>query len=239
MQHFLNRIREKALDHKQPPVLIVAFGDSVTQGFMENTRLDSGGVYHRQLQEKLESFFPITTFSTLNAGVGGAGTADALTRLERDVIRHQPDLVLIAFGLNDVGGGPDGMPRFDAALKEIIAQIRARTEADVILLTPPFMATKRTLRIHPDHESFADDLIRLQTSGWLAQYAQVVRDVARQTNTPLADIHREWQRLQDSGVDMDTWIANGLNHPTKAGHTLAAELVFAEILRHYLQGQCA
>ena len=101
------------------------------------------------------------------------------------------------------------------------------------------MATKRTSRIHPEHEAFADDIIRLQNDGILARYAQAVRNVAKQTNTPLADIHREWQRLRDTGMDTDLWLANGLNHPTKAGHTLAAELVHAEIMRHYLQNQDA
>jgi len=237
MQHFLNRIREKALDNKQPPVLIVAVGDSVTQGCMENTLMDFEGVYHRQLQQKLERFFPTTTFSTLNAAVGGTIAPDALTRLERDVIRHQPDLVLIAFGLNDVAGGPDGLPRFETALNDILTQIRTKTQADALLLTPPFMATKRTSRIHPEHEPFVDDFIRFQVDGLLSQYAQVVRHVAQQNNVPVADVYREWQRLRDTGLDTDMWLANGLNHPTKEGHTLVAELIFAEILRSHLQMQ--
>jgi len=239
MQHFLNRIREKALDVRQPPVLIVAFGDSVTQGFAEHTLLDFEAVYHRQLQQKLESLFPSTTFSTLNAGVGGTSATEGFTRLERDVIRHQPDLVLIGFGLNDSLSGPSGLPSFEAALNNILEQIHNQTQADAILITPPFMATKRTPRIHPEHEAFAGDIIRAQVEGFLDQYAQVIRNVAQQNNTPLADVHREWQHLREIGVDTDLWLANGLNHPNKAGHTLAAELIHAEILRHYLQNRDA
>jgi acyl-CoA thioesterase-1 len=164
MERFFKRIKEKALDHSQSPVLIVAFGDSVTQGAMEHSRLDSASVYHRLLQEKLESFFPLTTFSTLNAGVSGDTAHKGLERLERDVLRHEPDLVLIAFGLNDSVGGEERHAEFEADLSVIQNRIRERTQADVMFITPPFMATKRTERIHPEHEMYAENIISTQTN---------------------------------------------------------------------------
>src|ERR1700733_14284325 len=142
MKQFFDRIRQKALDVSQSPVLIVALGDSITQGVMEHNLLAPDVVYHRLFQQSLQEFYPTTTFSTINAGVSGDSTGPALGRIERDVIRYRPDLVLIAFGTNDAGGGSNGLVGFKDNLTQIVKRTRQETEADVILLTPPFMATR-------------------------------------------------------------------------------------------------
>lgn len=236
MKRFFERIASKAQDPRQPPVFIVALGDSVTQGVMEHRFLDSSSVYHRVLQQRLEEYFPSTTFSTINAGVSGDNAAGGLARLDRDVISHHPDLVLVAFGLNDSLGGSEGITNFGTALEAIIRRIQAETDSDLVLLTPPLMASRRSHRIHPDHLAFANDIIRAQTSGALTEYAGIIRTVARQHAITLADIHTEWKRLAAEGVDTDTWLVNGLNHPTADGHRLAAAIVFDALLtvqRHH------
>lgn len=230
MKRFFQRIQEKALDVNQPPVLIVALGDSVTQGVMEHRMLDASAVYHRRLQEELETFFPATTFSTLNAGVSGDNTTLALARLERDVIRHQPDLVLLGFGLNDSLAGVEKLSNFGEALGEIVRRIRGQTEADIVLLTPPFMAKRFSERIHPDHRDVAAKLIQAQTDGTLAAYAEKIREVAQASDLPIADVHAGWERLAASGVDTDLWLVNALNHPDARGHRFAATTIFHVLL---------
>lgn len=229
MKQFFQRIRDKARDVSQAPVLIVAYGDSVTQGAMQPHVLDAEGVYHRLLEKELAGFFPSTTFSTINAGVSGASAAQALERLERDVLRHDPDLVLIAFGLNDSLGGLEGLAKFEDALREMITRIRLETSAAVILLTPPFMARRDNARIHPDNITFKECIIRAQTDGTLARYAQAIREIASAMGTGLADIHQEWERLAGGGLDTDVWLANGLNHPDRQGHQLGCRVIFNAI----------
>ena len=230
MQHFFDRIQEKSRDFSKPTVRIVAFGDSVTQGVMEQHVLDSSSVYHRQVQRKLEDIYPTASFSTFNAGVSGDNVTNALKRLERDVLSQRPDLVLIAFGLNDSLKGEPGLAEFSAGLSEMVLTIRKETEADIMLLTPPFMARKPSFRIHPDHLGMADAIITIQSTGVLERYADVIRAIAREHNIPLADIHKEWARLAASGLDTDVWLINGLNHPDHRGHRLAAHLVFHHLL---------
>lgn len=230
MNRFFERIAGKAKDPAQPPVLIVAFGDSVTQGVMEHRRLDSSAVFHRIVQGRLEGHFPATTFSTINAGVAGDNVARALQRLERDVIRHQPDLVFVAFGLNDSLGGTEGLRTFTLGLEDIISRIRRETEADILLLTPPFMATRRGGKIHPEHQEHADEIIGAQTSGALMEYASAIREIGLRHNATVADVHEEWTQLSDRGLDTDLWLVNGLNHPGPDGHLLAASIVFHELL---------
>lgn len=230
MNYFFQRIHEKALRVDAAPVMIAALGDSVTQGVMEHHQLDSEGVYHRLVQRELEAFYPTTTFSTINAGVSGSNAVQGRERLDRDVLGHQPDLVLVAFGLNDSLGGEEGLPLFADALEGIVSRIRRETRAGVILVTPPFMARRRNFRIHPDHEVFADDIIRAQTSGVLAKYAETIRRVAVAHTVVLADVHREWERMDAEGLDTDMWLINGLNHPDRRGHKLAAQVIFGRIL---------
>ncbi len=230
MSRFFHRIREKAKDVSQKPIVIVAFGDSVTQGVMEHRLLDSGGVYHKLFQEELEIFFPSTTFSTINAGVSGGTAVQAVERLERDVLRHDPDLVLIAFGLNDSLGGVEGLQGFSAALNQIIRQVRAKTSAAVVLLTPPLMAKRRSMRIHPEHDLMAEKIIRTQTDGVLGCYAEAIRHIAEKEKSGLADIHREWERLAEDGFDTDLWLINGLNHPNRRAHELASRILLNSMI---------
>jgi len=230
MRRFFARIDAKARDVLQSPVTVVALGDSVTQGVMEHNMLDGENVYHRVLQRRLEEFFPNTTFSTINAGVSGGSVPQAMDRLERDVLRYRPDLVLVAFGLNDSLAGADGAPAFGEGLRFIVRTIREKTESDVMLLTPPMMARRISCRIHPDHMSMAEQILETQNSGTLDLYAGAIRRVACEQGVPIADIHQEWKRMAANNLDTDTWLINGLNHPDARGHRLAASLILHRLL---------
>lgn len=238
MEHFLNRIRKKGKDPAQPPVLIVAYGDSVTQGVTEHRYLDGRNVYHGLLQRKLEAMFPATTFSTINAGVAGETASQALERLERDVLRHDPDLVLMGFGLNDALSGFEKLEFFKEALREIISRIRRNTSADIILLTPPMMASRSNFRIHPEHEGLAEAIMETQNGGVLKKYVEAIRRIASEQQAGLADIYGEWERLAEEGLDMNLWLINGLNHPDERGHQLAASLVLELISKARQKKYC-
>lgn len=70
---------------------IVAFGDSVTRGYGSRRGED----YPAHLSERLDRH-------VINAGQDGDTTADALKRLESDVLSHEPDMVLVGLGGNDL-----------------------------------------------------------------------------------------------------------------------------------------
>lgn len=230
MKRFFQRVEQKARNVTLPAVSIVAFGDSVTQGVMEHQMLDSKHVYHRLLQEELESFFPTTTFSTFNAGVSGDNVPNALARLDRDVLNRNPDLVLVAFGLNDSQMGVAGLEKFSKGLRAIVFSIKKETDAGILLLTPPFMATRQNARIHPTQLAMTKDIVETQNKGILALYAEAIREVANSFDIPLADIHKEWIRLAYYGIDTNILLINGLNHPDARGHRFASQIVFHRIL---------
>ncbi|OGV73874.1 MAG: hypothetical protein A3K19_10980 [Lentisphaerae bacterium RIFOXYB12_FULL_65_16] len=225
LERFRQRIQEKAAQPNTASVVIVAIGDSVTMGAMELGRFDFDGVYHQRLKRLLEQRYPATAFSVINSGVNGDSAAGGLARIDRDVIRYQPDLVLIAFGLNDSGGGLAGAVRFRETLSEIIRRVRQGTPADIIVLTPSFMNTRDSAKVAPEHRQHVEDFIRRQTTGVLAAYAEAIRETARQAGLPLADVYAAWEQLAARGVDTTALLANGLNHPTREAHRIQAELI--------------
>ncbi len=88
---------------------IVCFGDSLTYGY--------GASEHKDYPSRLEEMIGI---ETINAGVSGNTTADGLTRLENDVLAHNPDVVLITLGGNDLRTRINA----DTAQKNLIAIIK-------------------------------------------------------------------------------------------------------------------
>lgn len=214
-------------------VNIVAFGDSVTQGARELGVLKPRETYHYFLHQSLEEHFPLTTFNTINSGISGETVAQGSRRLEQDVLSHRPDLVLVAFGLNDAAEGLDQLHRFKEQLGEVVEQIYRSTPAAVVLLSPPAMATQRSNRIHPKHEPVADTLIEVQSGGILKQFAQSVGELAREKAAPFVDVYAGWERLMEDGVDCNAWFANGLNHPDERGHRLAHTLLWHALLEEF------
>ena len=235
LNHFHRRIIEKTNDATAAPVLIAAFGDSVTQGMTALGQQTHDRVYHAQFKRSLELYYPDCTFSVINAGASGETATDALKRLERDVIRHQPDLTLIAFGLNDAWQGLPGLAGFKAALMTLVRRTQAETHSHVMVLTPSFMNKAvdavHTARVAPEHQGLIVGMAAIQNSGTLAAYAEAIREVARACDVMCADVYAEWEGHAAGGVNTDMWLANGLNHPTEEAHQIAADLLTEWVLK--------
>jgi hypothetical protein len=73
---------------------LVAFGDSIVEGYAQPEG------WPEMLARDLGQRYPAVV--VLNAGISGNTAGDGLSRLERDVLSRDPDLVLISFGLNDM-----------------------------------------------------------------------------------------------------------------------------------------
>jgi acyl-CoA thioesterase I len=235
LNHFHHRMIEKTNDAAAAPVLIVAFGDSVTQGMTALGQQTHNGVYHAQFKRSLEIYYPNCTFSVINAGASGQTATDALQRLDRDVIRHQPDLTLIAFGLNDAWQGIPGLVGFKTALTTLVRRTQTETQSDVMVLTPSFMnkATDamHAARVASEHQGLIAGMAAIQNSGTLAAYAEAIREVAKVCDVVCADVYEEWEGNAAGGVNTDMWLANGLNHPTEEAHSVTADLLIAWVLK--------
>jgi len=232
LERLRRRIDEKTADLRARPVTVVALGDSVTAGIFELQTYDFAAVYHARLKAQLEARWPRCIFNVLNVGIGGDSAPGGLARLEADVIQHNPDLVTIAFGLNDANSGEEGRSRFATALRGIAQALREHTEADLVFLTPSFMNSGDAGEAVADVHRAANLPARfaaIQNSGLLGRYADDVRAVAAECGCPVADVYRAWEELAEAGVDTTAMLANGLNHPDREAHQIPADLLMALI----------
>jgi lysophospholipase L1-like esterase len=59
----------------------------------------------------LRTLFPQLTVTEIVAGLPGTGSNLGACRLERDVLRHRPDLLFVEFAVNDTGSPPERIER--------------------------------------------------------------------------------------------------------------------------------
>lgn len=176
---------------------IVAFGDSITAGG-DATRPEL--VFWRRWAEDLQRKHPAARIAAINGATGGDSTRQGLARLTNKVIDQRPDLVLLAFGMNDHNRGGVPIPEFEANLKELISRIRAANGAEIVLCSafPP----------NP-HWRFG--------SHRMDEYAAATERVARETEAAFADVYRNWQTIAERKKPEDL-LGNDINHPNDFGH---------------------
>lgn len=111
-----------ALSHD---AVILAFGDSLTYGTGANHQTES---YPAVLAE-------LSGQTVINAGVPGEISQQGLVRIEQLLAEHQPQLVLLCHGGNDLIRKLD-TDQLKQNLSQMIAQIRAQG-AQVVMLSVP------------------------------------------------------------------------------------------------------
>jgi len=74
--------------------------------------------------------------TAINSGKCGSSYSEGLTRLDRDVLRFTPDLVIIAFGMNDAGRGTDGLENFRKDVRTMVKRIREACGSEILIRTP-------------------------------------------------------------------------------------------------------
>ncbi len=152
---------------------IIFFGDSITeQGVKPNGYVTILRDTLNALGQKIE---------VVGAGISGNKIGDLQRRLENDVLKKNPSVVVIYIGINDVwhfefaSRGLTGTPKpdFEKGLKKIIVQIQS-AGATVILCTPSVIGEKN------DGTNKYDAM--------LDEYSTISRAVAAQSSIPLCDL---------------------------------------------------
>ncbi len=121
---------------KNGAITIVAFGDSFTYGAFEYGAVDFENVYWNVLKKMINEVRPTIPVNVINSGIGGMTALGSLPRLESQVLTHRPDLIIVAFALNDISSGM-GTEAYCGALREIFEKSLA-TGAEVVFVTGTF-----------------------------------------------------------------------------------------------------
>jgi acyl-CoA thioesterase-1 len=145
-----------------------------------------------------------------NFSVGGMDSAWGVTRVA-DVIAEKPDLLVVAFGMNDASGRRQPAD-FAALTKGIYEPVRAAVPGCAVILVSSMTANSEWKHAAPElYPQYAGTLGKLSGPG-----------------VAFADVTAVWQAVEARKKHMDL-SGNGLNHPNDFGHRLYADVILAVI----------
>ena len=224
----------------KPVFKIVCFGDSTTDaGFWSsdpNYSKEYGNlkVYSQWLEEVLTKEFS-KTVKVINSGISGDTTNDAKTRFQKDVLSHNPNLVIIQFGVNDQCIRQDlglktaivSLEQFAYNILFFISRIR-RTGASIILMTPGILLWNETFK----SKFFEKPYLINETyglNGYLELYNQMLRKIAKAENIRLIDIFKyQLEYNAQENQSLLELLPDGL-HPNNKGHKFIADIIVKEL----------
>ncbi len=176
---------------------------------------DARESYVEKFREKLIDKYETTSVSVINAGIAGDFLPSMIARSERDVIRYQPDLILINGSLNwmDESMGDENV--YKQLLQQLVRTLKEKTEADIILLTPNG-DTPITV--------FADlGYVGGEPTTW--KRCEKIREIAKEENVCLADARAVWDAAKEKGCAWEELLANKVNHPSVEEHEVYARVL--------------
>ncbi|MCE5251004.1 SGNH/GDSL hydrolase family protein [bacterium] len=188
---------------KVEPLRIVFFGDSVTYGYGVNDKTESffariNSVMKKGVYVNVEPF---------NAGVNGDDTFEAITRID-SVKALDPDIVIIAFGLNDCQVSRITPGQFRDNLIRICDSFPPETRI-VLATSNSFMETGQPLW--------------KELNSTLDIYMDEIRSIARERGYILIDVHAAWKEyLRHDSRNTETMYVDP-THPSAKGHRLIYE----------------
>ncbi|MFA6135186.1 MAG: GDSL-type esterase/lipase family protein [Phycisphaerae bacterium] len=187
--------------------------------------LAAGGAEHREI---------------INAGIGGDNTADLLARLDRDVLAHAPELVVLLAGTNDLLNSRNEVPlaQYRENLGALVRRIQAKG-IRLVLMTMPPVYPPYLLQRHP-----AEFYGRGGPAPRLAAGNAVVHEVARENHLPVVELFDAFQQAGGASERPASLIRNAANsgkedgiHPTAAGYRLIGGLVAEVMVRENLSSR--
>ena len=132
-------------------------GDSITDNFSDHSDPHvMGAGYPKYAAEAIASRHPATEFEFLNYGISGNQTINLVERWQKDCIDHQPDLVSILIGVNDVWHRSSDRnwlanEKFEENYRYILEEVKQKTNAKILMLEPFLLDV-------PDKFFFREDL---------------------------------------------------------------------------------
>ena len=202
------------------PVNIVILGDSVSHGAVHSD-IDYENVYWNRLRRKLNAFRDYVPVNMICAAISATTAKDALDRLDRQVLCHEPDLVIVCYGLNDVNGT---LENFISPLREIFSSCR-EAGSEVIYLTPNMLNTYVAEDTKPEYLRYAALMADFQNGGRLDRYISAARDLADSMGVAVCDCYAKWKELAKTR-DTTLLLSNRINHPCAEMHELFAEELY-------------
>ena len=169
----INFDRQKLIENG--PITIVAFGDSVTHGAVASGEIDYETVYWNRLKKKINNFRNYVPVNVINAGIGGITAKGSIKRMDKQVLSHNPDLIIVCFGLNDVN---NPLEEYIESMEEIFDK-GLKSGAEVIFMTPNMLNTSVAEDTSKEHFEYAIKTSKMQNEGRMDIYIESAVELAK------------------------------------------------------------
>ena len=202
-------VRTRGLLKRKAPVTITLLGDSISTG-CNASGWAKAAPYQPPYQDLLAMNLKAVHGSAItlnNFSVGGTSTDWGVKNIDK-VVATRPDLVILAFGMNDSSGRPAAQYRANI-LAMIEATRRTVPEAEFILVAP--------MLGNADWITLKQELF--------PQYRDALASLCG-PGIALADMTKVWSGMLKHKKDRDL-TGNGVNHPNDFGHRLYAQVLSA------------
>lgn len=204
------------------PIRIICFGDSLTAGFQSPTRENPQGgstPYGEWLQERIGSAGQVSI-----RGICGELTGEMVMRFRKDVLAHEPRIVVILGGTNDLG--------WNGPAQEIMSNLVKMYEQTLAAGGVPVPVTVPSLRVEDASNS-------REGMEWVAGHLErryelnrLILDYVRTKNLIAVDLFTATAELETNLLARE-YSNDGL-HLTTAGYRLFADLVYQQVLQPVL-----
>ncbi|MGB6407939.1 MAG: GDSL-type esterase/lipase family protein, partial [Planococcus donghaensis] len=166
------------------PVTIVFLGDYVTS----DDSLPDGNLNHVGLLAKWFNKNYPDQVKIINAGMNANTVSHMKNRIETDVIKHAPDLVVISAGLNDaLGAWKIPVKEYAANYQAIVEAIVASDDTEVLIRTPnPTTSVEDNVKMKSYIQASRE--LTTQDSVYLFDFYQVMADDVHAKNISQLDL---------------------------------------------------
>jgi lysophospholipase L1-like esterase len=200
---------------QKEPLTIALLGDSISTGCNASGWAKTPPyqpAYQDLLTLQLHAVYggPVTL---TNFSVGGMDTAWGVGMAGKVAVA-QPDLVILAFGMNDAGGRSSGEYKTNI-LRMVETVSQAQPDAEFILIA--------TMLGNRDWTALHHDLF--------VPYRNALADLCH-PGIVLADMTSIWGEMLQRKQDWDL-TGNGVNHPNDFGHRIYAQTLSALLIRTF------
>jgi lysophospholipase L1-like esterase len=168
---------------------VVFLGDSIT----------AARTYGKIIENYTLLRYPDRKVRFVNAGVGGDTAAGGLKRLQRDVFAHKPTVLIVAYGVNDIGWGT----KADAEHKKVYLDgVRGIVQA----------CKKRGVRVYLCSAAVtAEDPARAE-AGFLQKMCDEGMKLSRSLGGKAIDVQRTMRGIQRSILAANAKVADKAKH---------------------------
>ena len=210
--------------HPDPFRVLVTLGESTTAGGWSSTPDRCWA----PLLAQLISDFQDNPVTLINTGIGAnvisnrvpsyekSGKPAANERLEKHVIAHDPDLLVVSYGLNDARAGTP-VEMFRDELTQLLTDIRERCNPLIVLLGPYYMTAFSGYRAYEPYAHGSHEIFKI--------FNLATQQVAAADDCLYCDVYNTYNEaswmVHDDGV-----------HANDLGHRIIANEIFKVLAQH-------